>query len=368
MAGSSPAMMEWTAPRRHRCAKLVDVDNQAEEAAQMKIITIGMDVAKNVFQLHMDESGVVRRLRLGRGRLLEFFGKLSPAVVGMEACGGAHHWARAIEKLGHEVKLMPPCYVKPYVKRNKTDGRDAEAIWEAMQRPTMRFVAVKSVEQQAVVVLHRARALMVRQRTQLANALRAHFAEFGMVAAQGIKGVRALLAQLPGSAVPPVAQPALAMLAAQWQALDASIGALERQIKAAVRADEAACRIMQIPGVGPITASAVVAAVADMRQFRSGRGFAAWLGLTPRQNNSGTKRRAGRISKQGDGTLRSLLVLGATARLRYRNRINDPWLSRLLMRRPVKVAAVALAAKTARIIWALLAKGEDYRAPAQLAA
>jgi len=335
----------------------------------MKIITIGMDVAKNVFQLHMvDGSGAVKRLRLGRARLLEFFAKLPASVVGMEACAGAHHWARAIAKLGHEVRLMPPCYVKPYVKRNKTDGRDAEAIWEAMQRPTMRFVAVKSLEQQAVMVLHRARALMVRQRTRLANALRGHFAEFGMVAAQGIKGVRALLEQLPASAIPPVAHAALAMLAAQWQALDESIRALERQIKAAVREDEAAYRIMQIPGVGPITASAVVAAVADLRQFRSGRGFAAWLGLTPRQNNSGNKHRAGRISKQGDRNLRSLLVLGATAQLRYRNRIKDPWLSRLLMRRPVKVVAVALAAKTARIIWAVLAKEEDYRAPARLAA
>jgi transposase len=335
----------------------------------MKTITIGLDMAKNVFQLHMvDGSGVVKRLRLRRARLLEFFAKLPAAIVGMEACSGAHYWAREIAKLGHEVRLMPPGYVKPYVKRNKTDGRDAEAICEAMQRPTMRFVAIKSQEQQAVMVLHRARALMVRQRTQLANALRAHFAEFGLVAAQGIKGMRGLLAQLPASAIPPVAHPVLAMLAAQWQALEASIGDLERQIKAAVGEDEAACRIMQVPGVGPITASAVVAAVADPRQFRSGRGFAAWLGLTPRQNNSGTKRRAGRISKQGDRTLRSLLVLGATARLRYRNRLNDPWLSRLLMRRPVKVVAVALAAKMARIIWALLAKGEDYRAPARLAA
>lgn len=335
----------------------------------MKTIMIGLDLAKNVFQVHgIGEAGAVVIRRLRRGQVLGFFAKLAPVVVGMEACGGAHYWARELKALGHEVRLMPPGYVKPYVKRNKTDGRDAEAIWEAMQRPTMRFVAMKSPQQQAVMVVHRARALMVRQRTRLANALRAHFAEFGLVAAQGIKGVRALLAQLPVSAIPPVAHPALAMLAAQWQALDDSIRALERQIKAAVGENAAACRIMQVPGVGPITASAVVAAVADPRQFRSGRGFAAWLGLTPRQNNSGTKRRAGRISKQGDCTLRSLLVLGATARLRYRNRLNDPWLARLLMRRPVKVVAVALAAKMARIIWALLAKGEDYRAPARLAA
>jgi transposase len=336
----------------------------------MKTSMIGLDLAKNVFQLHMmEESGAVRRLRLRRGQLLEFFGKLSPAVVGMEACGGAHHWGRALAELGHEVRLMPPCYVKPYVKRNKTDGRDAEAICEAMQRPTMRFVAVKSKEQQAVMSLHRGRALMVRQRTQLVNWLRATLAEFGIVAGQGMSGLRRLLDALavPGE-IPSAAHAPLRMLAAHWQAVDEDIRALERQIREVVRKEEAACRIMQIPGVGPITASAVLAAVTDMRQFRCGRGFAAWLGLTPRQNNSGTKRRSGRISKQGQRDLRSLLVLGATARLRYRNRLQDPWLVKLLTRRPAKVAAVALAAKMARIIWALLSKAEDYRPPAMLAA
>lgn len=338
----------------------------------MKTSMIGLDLAKNVLQLHMmDESGVVMRRRLARSRVLAFFSKLSPAVVGMEACSGAHHWARQLRELGHEVRMMSPGYVKPYVKRNKTDGRDAEAICEAMQRPTMRFVAVKRPEQQAVMVLHRTRALMIRQRTMAANALRAAFVEFGIVAAQGIRGLRALLQQLPTpGGIPPQAWGALVRLAGHWQALDKDVQALECQIVAALRGNDAACRIMQIPGVGPMTASAVLATVADLRQFRSGRGFAAWLGLTPRQNNSGTKRRSGHISKQGQRDLRSLLVLGALAQLRQQCRrgVKEPWVAKLLQRRPIKVAAVALAAKTARIIWALLAKGEHYRAPARLAA
>jgi transposase len=261
--------------------------------------------------------------------------------------------------------------VKPYVKRNKTDGRDAEAICEAMQRPTMRFVTVKRVEQQAVAALHRTRALLVRQRTMAANALRAAFAEFGVVAAPGIRGVRALIVQLPASAaIPAQAGQALLVLARHWEALSADIQALDTRIVQAVRADEAARRLMAIPGIGPISASAILAAVPDARLFRSGRGFAAWLGLTPRQNNSGGKRRAGGISKQGERYIRSLLILGASAHLRQeRSRgVKDPWLSGVLARRPVKVAAVARAAKSARVVWALLAKGERYRAPAQLAA
>jgi transposase len=351
----------------------VDVDNQAEEPPAMKAIMIGLDLAKNVFQVHgIGEAGeVVIRRRLRRGQVLGFFAKLAPVVVGLEACSGAHNWARQLKALGHEVRMMPPAYVKPYVKRNKTDGRDAEAICEAMQRPTMRFVAVKSEAQQAVMALHRTRALMVRQRTMLANARRALCAEFGIVAAQGIKGLRALIGPWPASAaIPPDAQEALAMLARQWQALDSDIQTLERRIVQAMRATPAARALMPIPGVGPLTASAVTASVADMRQFRSGRSFAAWLGLTPRQNNSGTTRRSGRISKQGQRDLRCLLVLGALAQLRQQRRrgVKDPWLAQLLARRPVKVAAAALAAKTARIIWAVLAKDEPYRAPARLAA
>jgi transposase len=334
---------------------------------------IGLDLAKSVFQVHgVDEAGqVVVRRQLRRSQVEGFFSRLEPAVVGMEACGGAHHWARTLQGLGHEVRLMPAAYVKPYLKRNKTDGRDAEAICEAMQRPTMRFVAVKRPEQQAVLALHRTRALLVRQRTMVANALRAAFAEFGVVAAPGVKGLRALIAQLPApAAVPAEAGPALAALARHWERLTADIEALETRIVHAVRADEAARRLMEIPGIGPIGASAILAAVPDARQFRSGRGFAAWLGLTPRQNNSGGKRRAGGISKQGERHIRSLLIIGASAHLRQeRGRgVKDPWLAGLLARRPVKVAAVARAAKTARIVWALLARGERYRAPAPRAA
>lgn len=340
----------------------------------MKATMIGLDLAKSVFQVHgIDGAGqVLIRRRLKRGQVEKFFTKLAPAVVGMEACGGAHHWARLLQGLGHEVRLMPAAYVKPYVKRNKTDGRDAEAICEAMQRPTMRFVAVKRPEQQATMVVHRTRALLVRQRTMAANALRAAFAEFGVVAAQGRKGLEALIALLPEPAgVPEPAHAALALLARQWQTLDANVKALEQQIVQLVRNDAAARRIMAIPGVGPITASAVLASVADMKQFRSGRGFAAWLGLTPRQNNSASRRRSGGISKQGQRDIRCLLILGASSHVRQERARQglkgtfDPWLAGLLARRPAKVAAVARAAKTARIIWAVLVKDQHYRSPGQ---
>lgn len=333
----------------------------------MKTIMIGLDLAKNVFQAHgVDASGrVVLRRQLRRGQMEKLFSELPPAVIGMEACGGAHHWARLARRYGHEVRMMPASYVKPYVKRNKTDERDAEAVCEAMGRPTMRFVPVKSIEQQAVQVLHRTRGLLTRQRTMAANALRAAMAEFGIVAAQGLKGLRALLQQLDAadSPIPPVGRGALLLLARQWQALDADIRALEVQIVRVAKADEAARRLMEIPGVGPIGASAIVAAVPDARVFKSARNFAAWLGLTPRQFSTGGKQRSGGISKQGDRTLRSLLIVGASARLRHERArgVKDPWLRQLLARRPYKVAMVALAAKTARIIWALLVKGERYR-------
>jgi transposase len=341
----------------------------------MKTIMMGMDLAKSVFQVHgVDGAGqVVIRRQLKRGQVEKFFAKLEPAVVGMEACGGAHYWGRVLQGFGHEVRLMPAAYVKPYVKRNKTDGRDAEAICEAMQRPSMRFVAVKRPEQQALMAVHRTRAMFVRQRTMLANALRAMFAEFGVVAPAGTKGLQSLIAQLPAPVgVPEASHEALRMLAEQWQSLDTKIKALEQQIVQGVRQSETARRIMAIPGVGPITASAVVSAVPDMKQFRSGRGFAAWLGLTPRQNNSALTRRSGGISKQGQRDIRCLLILGASSHLRQqqvRRRMKaptDPWLTGLLARRPVKVAAVAQAAKTARIIWAVLAKDRCYRAPAHL--
>lgn len=332
-----------------------------------KISMIGLDLAKNVFQVHcLDASGkVVLRRQLRRGQVEAFFAGLEPAVVGMEACGGAHHWARQLQGLGHEVRLMPAHYVKPYVKRNKNDGRDAEAICEAMGRPTMRFVPVKTPAQQGVQVLHRSRTLLVRQRTMLANAIRAALTEFGIVAAQGNKGLRSLttLLEVPTTPIPQPARDALALLARQWEELDVTIATLAAQIVAAARASEAACRLMDIPGVGPIIASAIEAAVPDPHVFKTARDFAAWLGITPRDDGTGGKHRAGRISKQGDCTLRNLLITGASAHLRQQiaRGIKDPWLRDLLARRPYKVAMVALAARNARIIWALLAKGERYR-------
>lgn len=334
----------------------------------MSITMIGLDLAKSIFHVHgIDASGaVVVRRQLRRLQVERFFAALAPCVVGMEACGGAHYWARVLRRLGHEVRLLPAQYVKPYVRRNKTDGRDAEAICEAMSRPRMRFVAVKSEQAQAVLALHRTRALLVRQRTMLANALRAGLAEFGMVAAQGVAGLRRLMGLLaaPEEAVPEVARAALALLAVQWENLDGAVRKLEAQIARAARADAAAQRLMEIPGVGPIGASAIIAKVADAGAFRSGRDFAAWIGLTPRQCGSGGKQRSGGISKQGDRSLRQLLILGAASQLRQaRTRgVADPWLRNLLARRPFKVVATALAAKTARIIWALLKTGQRYRA------
>ena len=332
-----------------------------------EISMIGFDVAKNVFQVHgVDGSGKeVLRKQLRRSAVEKFFAKLPPCTVGMEACGSAHHWARVIGRHGHEVKLMPPAYVKPYVKRNKNDGRDAEAICEAVSRPTMRFVAVKSVEQQAMLSVHTTRALLVRQRTMVANALRAQLSELGIVAAQGRAGLRELMTRLeaPSEEIPEMMRSALLILVEQWHALDAKERVLEKQIVKAVRCDQEARQLMAVPSVGPIIASAVLAKVPDARVFRSGRDFAAWVGITGRDHRTGGKHRPGHISKQGDRTLRTLLINGASAHLRQQKRrgISDPWLRELLARRPYKVAMVAFAAKTARIIWAMLAKGEAYR-------
>jgi transposase len=328
---------------------------------------IGLDIAKNVFQVHgIDGSGKpVLQRQLRRGQAEKFFSQLAPTKVGMEACGGAHHWARVIRGYGHEVRLMPPSYVKPYVKRNKNDGRDAEAICEAMGRPTMRFVAVKSVEQQAVLAMHSTRSLLVRQRTMAANALRAALSEIGIVAAQGVKGLRELMQQLaaPSEAIPELMRATLLVLARQWEALDADERALQQQIKRAALANQDARRLMEVPSVGPIIASAVLAKVPDVSAFRSARDFAAWIGLTGRDDGTGGKHRPGPISKQGDRMLRTLLIIGASSHLRYQRArgVKDPWLRDLLARRPYKVVMVALAAKTARIIWALLTKKERYR-------
>jgi len=339
-----------------------------------EVSMIGLDLAKNVFQVHgVDASGaVVLRRQLRRSQVEKFFAQFPPVLVGVEACGGAHHWARVIGRYGHEVRLMPPSYVKPYVKRNKNDGRDAEAICEALSRPTMRFVPVKSVEQQATLAVHNTRSLLVRQRTMVANALRAMLSEIGIVAAQGIKGLGELMQRLaqPSAEVPELMRGALLLLVRQWQALDAAERALERQIKQMAAADQEARRLMQVPGVGPIIASSVVAKVPDARVFRSGRGFAAWIGLTGRDRGTGGKPRPGLISKQGDRMLRALLINGASAYLRQARRrgVSDPWLRELLARRPYKVVLVALAAKTARIMWAMLVTGERYRDRASVSA
>lgn len=332
---------------------------------------IGLDLAKNVFAVHgIDAAGnVVVRRSFRRAQLEKFFAELPPTVVAMEACGGAHHWGRVLSAMGHQVRMMPAAYVTPYVKRNKTDGRDAEGICEAAGRPTMRFVAVKSLESQAVLVMHRARSVLVRQRTMLGNSLRSMMAEFGMVAPKGVTGLRQLMAELakpqasPDAAIPELARASLLEVVRHWEALDASVNKMEAQIVRATKADATARRIMAIPGLGPIGASATLAKVPDARVFKKARDFAAWIGLTPRQFGTGGKQRSGGISKQGDRTLRMLFIAGASAHLRQEMRrgVTDPWLARLLAERPFKVVAVAYAAKMARIVWAMLTSGEFYR-------
>ena len=340
----------------------------------MQITTIGLDIAKNVFQVHGIDAAekVVVRKQVRRGQVMKFFTALSPCLVGIEACATAHHWARELTKLGHEVRLMPARDVKAYVKRNKNDAADAEAICEAVRRPTMRFVGVKSAEQQGRLMQHRTRDLLLRQRTQLINALRGHMGELGMVAAQGREGLKTLLAIVAKGAdehLPVDARASLIVLATQLEALQTMIRAIEKRIVAQHRASEASKRLASIPGIGFLGASAITATVTDPSAFRSGRDFAAWIGLVPRQDSTGGKQKLGPISKQGDRYLRRLLVIGAHSVLRRAKQSpqNYPWLTQLLARRPFKVVAVALANKMARVAWALLARGSTYRVP-QLAA
>ena len=339
----------------------------------MQVTTIGLDLAKHVFQAHgVDADGhVVLRRRLRRAEIMAFFSSLPPCLVGMEACSTAHHWARELIALGHEVRLMPPIYVKPYVKRGKNDAADAEAICEAATRPTMRFVPVKSAEQQSVLVLHRTRDLLIRQRTMLVNFLRAHCAEFGLVVAQGMAKLAELLAQRADEAdarIPPLARGCLLALAQQLQELQLKIGEIERALHKWHRSNETSRRLETIPGVGPITASALAVTITDPTLFRSGRHLAAWLGLVPRQSSSGGKERLGGISKQGDRYIRRLLISGATAVLRHA-RSSAPgsasWATALLQRRPAKVVAVAPANKAAWIAWAILVRGKTYRTAPQ---
>ncbi len=333
------------------------------------VTTIGLDLAKNVFQVHgIDAEGRVQiRRQLRRAELVRFFAGLPPCLVGMEACASAHHWAREIAAFGHTVKLMPPAYVKPYVKRGKTDAADAEAIAEAVTRPTMRFVAVKTVDQQAVLMLHKVRDLLVCQRTMLTNALRGHLAEYGVISARGPGGVTAVIAALHDGqdALPALARTASHGLVSQLRGVESEIEKIEAEILKWHRADAASRRLATIPGIGPITASAIAASVPDASLFRSGRQFAAWLGLTPKAHSTGGKERQVGISKQGDGYLRRLLVLGATAVLRFARQKNASkvWAAKLLERKKPKVVAVALANKTARIAWAVLVRKQAYAAP-----
>jgi transposase len=332
--------------------------------------TIGLDLAKNVFQVHgVDAEGkVLVRRRLRRAEVLEFFAGVKPCLVGMEACATAHHWAREIARLGHEVRLMPPAYVKPYVKRGKTDAADAEAIAEAVTRPTMRFVAVKTADQQSALMLHKTRDLLVRQRTALINALRGHMGELGIVAPQGARKVPGLVGALraAGEEVPELARRALDMLVEQLGLIEIGIRKAEAGILAWHRADEASRRPATIPGIGPITASAIAATVPDARLFGSGRQFAAWLGLAPKPRSSGGKERLGRVSREGNAYIRRLLVTGMTAVLRYTRAdgARNPWVAGLLARKPARLVSVALANKTARVAWAVLARGQTYVAPA----
>ena len=340
------------------------------------ITTIGLDIAKSVFQVHgIDAEGrVIIRRQLKRRYVSAFFQKVPPCLVGIEACATSHHWSRELKALGHTVRLMPPAYVKPYVKRQKNDAADAEAICEAVTRANMRFVATKTPEQQSCLMLHRTRHLFIRQQTAVINAIRAHLAEFGIVAPVGRNGVEELLNVVADSSdkrVPQVTRSCLAALGAQLRTLKAQILEFDRQIMAWHRSNETSKRLDEIPGVGPMLATALVASVADPRAFRSARNFSAWVGLVPKQHSSGGKDRLGSISKQGDRYLRSLFTAGALAVIRYakiHGTTRRPWLTALLARRPTKVAAIALANKIARMAWAMMAKGERYKEPAALAA
>ena len=341
-----------------------------------KVTIVGLDLAKLVFQVHgADKEGrpVVRK-KLRRGQVLAFFAGLSPCLIGLEACASAHYWARELRALGHAVRLIPPQYVHPFVKTNKNDATDAEAICEALMRPTMRFAAVKSAEQQSVLMLHRARDLLVRQRTMLINALRGHCGEFGMVVAQGASKVMILIEMIEDrddARLPALAREALGSLVEQLRMAQTQILDLEKQLKAWHRTNEASRRLEAIPGVGVITATALVATIGDASQFHSGRQLAAWLGLVPRQYSSGGKARLGCISKRGDGYLRRLLVHGARADLRWsrhRKERRSVWQESLLARRPTNVVLVAMANKTARVVWAMLSRGEAFRAEARSAA
>jgi transposase len=340
------------------------------------ISTIGLDIAKSVFQVQgVDAAGqVVLRRQLKRRHVLASFQKLPPCLVGIEACASSHHWSRELQALGHTVRLMPPAYVKPCVKRQKNDATDAEAICEAVSRPNMRFVETKTAEQQSCLMLHRTRHLFIRQQTAVINAIRAQLAELGVVAPVGRRGIDQLLAIVADASdkrLPELARICVAALGAQLQTLKLRILEFDRLIRAWHRSNEVSRRLDRNPGVGPALATALVASIPDPKVFRSGRDFSAWIGLVPIQNSSGGKDRLGNISKRGDRYLRSLFTTGALAVIRYakiHGTRHRPWLTTLLARRPTKVAAIALANKLARMAWAMMARNEDYKEPVALAA
>lgn len=335
-----------------------------------EISIIGLDLAKNVFQIHAaDARGrCIMRRQVKRGQVLSFFAALPPCVVAMEACGTAHYWAREIGRLGHGTRLLPPAYVKPYVKRGKNDANDAEAIAEAAGRPSMRFVPVKSLDQQAIVLQHRARNLLVKNRTMLINALRSHLAEFGFIAGTGkgkVPDLIKIVAEASPERLPAAARGTLEGFIGMIVHLNQEIAAIEKELLAWHRANAQSRRLETVPGIGLITATALTALTPDPKFFQNGRHFAAWLGMTPREDSTGGKTRLKGISKAGDGYLRRLLVLGATSMLKSLTGKTGKlalWIQAMQARRPRKVVIVALAAKLARIAWAVMAKGEDYRA------
>jgi transposase len=340
-----------------------------------EITTVGLDLAKNVFQVHgADGSGrAVLRKKLRRDQVLAFFSALAPCVVAMEACGGAHFWGREIGGLGHDVRLIPPAYVRPFVRRQKNDAADAEAICEAAQRPTMRFVPVKSEETQGAAMVFRVRELLIRQRTQAINALRGHLTEFGLVVPQGAANAARLIALVedPDSGLPADAIATLRVLVAALTHLEEEIGKLDGEITRRARENEVARRLMTVPGIGPLIATAIAVLAPPPGSFRRGRDFAAWLGLTPRQHSTGGKQRLGATTKMGERSLRRLLIIGANSVIikRHVHPAAQPgtWLAGILSRKPPMLVRVALANKMARIVWALMVKGEDYRAPAAAA-
>src|ERR1700745_577310 len=340
------------------------------------VTTIGLDIAKSVFQIPgVDAAGnVIVRRQLKRRYVLPFFQRLPPCLIGIEACASSHHWSRELQALGHKVRLMPPAYVKPYVKRHKNDAADAEVICEAVTRANMRFLATKTLEQQSCLMLYHTRHLFIRQQTAVINAIRAHLAEFGIVAPVGRNGVEQLLdvvADASDKRLPDLARACVAALGAQLRMLKARIPEFDRLIVAWHRSNEASKRLDDIPGVGPPLATGLVASVADPKAFRSGRHFSAWLALVPKQHSSGGKDKLGSTSKQGARYLRSRFTAGALAVIRYakiHGTKHRPWLTALLARRPTKVAAIALANKIARMAWAMMAKAERYKEPVALAA